>query len=163
VEVRFTKWGGIPHWRFTLERLGTDRYGLWLAGRTGIPLRRGDEPPIAQPHDFVMLIPAAGDWTACWNADAGSTDIAVYADVTTRPEVGPDTVRVVDLDLDVVRRFDGAVAVLDEDEFAEHQVRYGYPAEIIEQARATTDRLVAALAANTEPFGAVGSAWLRRL
>ena len=160
MEVRFTKWGGVPHWRFVLERLGTDGYGLWLAGRTGITLRRGHEPPIQQPHDFVMLIPADGDWTACWNA---GIDIELYVDITTRPEVGVDAVTMVDLDLDVIRRLDGTVAVLDEDEFAEHQVRYGYPAEIVVQARATTDAIVAALSAGAEPFSTVGTAWLDRL
>ena len=33
----------------------------------------------------------------------------------------------VDLDLDVIRMRDGGI-LDDEDEFAEHQVRYGYPA-----------------------------------
>lgn len=42
----------------------------------------------------------------------------------------------VDLDLDVVRRFDGSAEILDEDEFAEHQVRYGYPPE---GSRGTTE------------------------
>jgi uncharacterized protein len=54
------------------------------------------------------------------------------------------------------------ITVLDEDEFAEHQVRYGYPVEVVEQAQATTDDLVARLTARTEPFAAVGTAWLER-
>ena len=52
--------------------------------------------------------------------------------------------------------------ILDEDEFAEHQLRYGYPAEVIAQARATTDDLVARITARTEPFAEVGAAWLAR-
>ncbi|MGW3644493.1 DUF402 domain-containing protein, partial [Streptomyces sp. NPDC005143] len=36
-------------------------------------------------------------------------------------------VRMVDLDLDVVRPRGGEAHVEDEDEFAEHRVRYGYP------------------------------------
>jgi protein associated with RNAse G/E len=35
---------------------------------------------------------------------------------------------------DVIRRFDGSAEILDEDEFPEHQVRYGYPPEVISQA-----------------------------
>jgi hypothetical protein len=38
--------------------------------------------------------------------------------------------------------------------------RYGYPADVVARARATTDDLVAALTAGVEPFGAVGPARL---
>jgi len=157
VEMRFTKWGGKRHWRYFLEPLGNDRHGWWLGGRTGITVRRGFEKPIRQPHDFVVLVPDEGDWIATWNA-AGAT--AIYVDVTTRPVRGSGTIEAVDLDLDVIRRRDGQVHVLDEDEFAEHQLRYGYPPDVIARARATTDDLVALIAARTEPFGQTGETWL---
>jgi hypothetical protein len=52
--------------------------------------------------------------------------------------------------------------VLDEDEFAEHQVRYGYPAEVVAGARAACDDLVRRITAGAEPFGTAGAAWLDR-
>ena len=104
-------------------------------------------------------MPAEGDWTACFNADG---ELEIYADVTTRPAYGAGQVTAVDLDLDVVRYWDGRVAVLDEDEFAEHQVELSYPAELIDQARATCDWLVSAVSARREPFGQAGAAWLAR-
>ncbi|MGX6604273.1 DUF402 domain-containing protein [Micromonosporaceae bacterium Da 78-11] len=159
VEVRFTKWGGKRHWHYRLESLGTDRYGWWLGGRTGITMQRGDEEPIRQGHDFVVLVPATGGWIANWN-DPTATSTAVYVDVTTEPVRLPDAVEAVDLDLDVVLLRDGTVEVLDEDEFAEHQVRYGYPPDVITQARVTTDELVALITAGIEPFGEVGRARL---
>ena len=155
--MRFTKWGGDLHWHFLLEPLGTDRHGWWLGGRTGIPMRRGLEEPIFLPHDFVVLVPDEGDWIATWNA---SGETAIYVDVTTRPVRASETIEAVDLDLDVIRSRDGRVHILDEDEFAEHQVRYGYPPEVITQARATTDALAALLAARAEPFGQTGETWL---
>jgi hypothetical protein len=154
-EMRFTKWGGHPHWRYALEPLGEDGYGWWLGGRAGIPLRRGLEDPVVQPHDFVVLVPSHGSWIANWNDPAAGV-FAVYVDVTTDVRREDDVIHAVDLDLDVVRFSDGTVEVLDEDEFAEHQVRYGYPPEVVARARATTDDLVAALTAGVEPFGAVG-------
>jgi uncharacterized protein len=160
VEMRFTKWGGKRHWHFVLEPLGTDRHGWWLCGRTGIQLRRGYEEPVLQPHDFVVLVPAEGDWIASFNAAA---DPLIYVDVTSRPVCRPDAIEAVDLDLDVIRRRDGAVQVLDEDEFAEHQVKYGYPAELIARARATTDDLVARITAGDEPFGRAADTWLAKL
>jgi uncharacterized protein len=161
VEIRFSKWGGIRHWRYVVEPLGTDRYGWWLGGRAGIRLQRGLEEPIRQPHDFVVLAPAEGHWVANWN-DPRRTEVSIYVDVTTEVTVDATVVETVDLDLDVVRLSDGSVRVLDEDEFAEHQVRYGYPAEVVAQARATTADLVARLTAGDEPFGAVGASWLAR-
>ena len=62
----------------------------------------------------------------------------------------------------MVRWRDGRVEVLDEDEFAEHQVQLGYPAELISQARQTCDWLVEAVSSRTEPFGQVGAGWLAR-
>lgn len=144
-----------------MEFLGDDRYGRWLGGRAGMLLRRGFEDPIVQPHDFIVLVPADGCWIASWNGP-GETEIAIYVDVTTKPSVQPDVVSAVDLDLDVVRHRDGTVRVLDEDEFAEHRVRYGYPADVVALAQATTDDLVARLTARTEPFATVGAAWLER-
>lgn len=150
--VRFTKWGGRRHWECDLEPLGEDEHGLWLGGRAGTPMRRGDGRLFPQPADFVMLVPVAGNWIASINAPSTSTSTAVYIDVTDRPRVVDGVVRAVDLDLDVIRRWDDSVEVLDEDEFAEHQVRYGYPAEVIVEARATCDDLFARLSAATQPF-----------
>jgi protein associated with RNAse G/E len=124
-----------------------------------MPIQRGAEPPVRQRRDFALLVPAEGDWTACFNADG---ELEIYADVTTRPVLSPGQVTAVDLDLDVVRYRDGRVAVLDEDEFAEHQVQLDYPAELIEQARTTCDWLVGAVSARREPFGQTGAAWLAR-
>ncbi len=110
VEMRFTKWGGGRHWRYPLEPLGRDRHGWWLGGRTGQLMRRGFEEPVVQPHDFVTLVPGAGEWIATFNADG--TDVAIYVDVTTRPDVSAAAIDAVDLHLDVVRLRDGGVRVL---------------------------------------------------
>ena len=45
--------------------------------------------------------------------------------------VGRDVLRAVDLDLDVVRGPTGRVWVDDEDEFAEHQVAFDYPDDVV--------------------------------
>ena len=50
-------------------------------------------------------------------------------------------VTAVDLDLDVIRRFDGTWYVDDEDEFAEHQVSYGYPPELVASREAECARV----------------------
>ena len=57
----------------------------------------------------------------------------------------------IDLDLDVVKKRDGTVYVDDEDEFAEHQVQFGYPRSTIEAAQKECDWLVQAVQTE-EPF-----------
>ena len=49
----------------------------------------------------------------------------------------------VDLDLDVVRRrATGTVELRDEDEFAEHRARFGYPDDLVANAEAAAKLLV---------------------
>jgi uncharacterized protein len=57
-------------------------------------------------------------------------------------------------------RQDGLVQLVDEDEFAEHQVRYDYPADVIRQAEQSAAWLLAAIRARTEPFGTGYRRWL---
>ena len=71
-------------------------------------------------------------------------------------------VTMVDLDLDVVLTRDGHLYVDDEDEFAEHRVQLGYPAEVVALAERWRDLVLAAVAGGDEPFATVGHAWLGR-
>ena len=69
---------------------------------------------------------------------------------------------VVDLDLDVVRRrATGAVELRDEDEFAEHRVRFGYPDDLVANAESTAKWLFGALGDGTEPFATAYRSWLK--
>jgi protein associated with RNAse G/E len=49
---------------------------------------------------------------------------------------------------------------LDEDEFAAHQVRFGYPRELIDGARSATAAIERMLARRTEPFDRAAERWL---
>jgi predicted RNA-binding protein associated with RNAse of E/G family len=158
--MRFTKWGGKLHWHYRLEPIGSDEHGRWFGARSGTIMRRGYEEPVLQPHDFVTLVPYEGDWIANFNPFSTEHEVAVYIDVTTRPSYENGVISAVDLDLDVIRLFDGSVRVLDEDEFAEHQVRYGYPPSVITRARATTDELVGRMTAGIDPFETAAAARL---
>ncbi len=153
----FRKWDGSLHWHFSMEHLGEDEHGIWLGAPPLTPLRRGAEPPIVQQHAFALLAPASGSWVACWNA-AGRVEI--YVDVTSAPVWDDGTLTTVDVDLDVVRYRDGTTALLDEDEFADHQVRLAYPPDVVETAERTAKWLMEVVAARVEPFDTVGPGWL---
>jgi uncharacterized protein len=167
VRMMFTKWGGHQHWTMDLLRLGEDGHGVWLGGPTGL---RMSKPGTEVIFDFpsVLLIPRGQPWTAAFNADVDKQVRAhceVYIDIAAPAVWNTDgtEVTVIDLDLDVVRLWDGTVYVDDEDEFVEHQVRYNYPAEITELARRSCDDRRAALEAGAEPYASAYRAWLARV
>jgi protein associated with RNAse G/E len=159
VRVVYRKYDGFLHWNQPAIRLGEDEFGVWVGARGGTPVSRGHERMRPAEHDHVGLFPRDGWWTAFFNAAPHRTEI--YCDITTVPSWPThDEVTMVDLDLDVRRRRTGLVEILDEDEFAAHQVRYGYPPEVVAQAWAATNWLAGALTERVEPFATGYRRWL---
>jgi len=159
VRVVYRKYDGSLHWHLTMRRLGEDEHGVWLGLPTGGEMRKGDGPAVPIPQAHVLLIPPSAWWTASFNAPPCWTEI--YCDFTTPPEwLSPDEVTAIDLDLDVIRRFKARKSqLLDADEFADHRVRFGYPDDVVEQARRSAKRLRRAVLAD-EPFTTVYRRWL---
>ena len=161
IRVVYTKYDGSLHWHQTMRHLGEDEHGVWLGAEAGSTARRGNEPPITYEQPSAQLIPPGQWWTAVFNAAPARTEI--YGDIGTPPDwLSADKVTMVDLDLDVIRvRNDGRVLIVDEDEFAEHQVRYGYPADVVSQAEHAAAWLHQAISANAEPFESRYREWLQ--
>ena len=157
VRVVYRKYDESLHWHQWMEWLGEDEYGVWLGGRVGAVSQRGEGLKLTAEEAHVQLFPRDKWFTAIFNDAPRMTEI--YCDITTPVEFSDDRVTMIDLDLDVIKRRDGSVLVDDEDEFAEHQVKFGYPAEIIEQAQASCDWLVGAVV-NEEPFTSVYKRYL---
>ena len=161
VRVVYTKYDGSLHWHHSMSYLGTDAHGVWLGAPGGTPTQRGSEPPIILEQPWVQLIPAGDQWwSAAFNGEPAATEI--YCDIGTPARwVSPAEVTMADLDLDVVRlRADGQVLLLDEDEFAAHQVRYRYPPEVVRQAERAAAWLIESISAGSEPFAAGYLGWL---
>jgi uncharacterized protein len=159
VRVVYTKYDGSLHWHRIMRHLGEDEHGIWLGARAGSTMQRGDEPPTVMEAAFVQLIPDGVWWTATFRADPARAEI--YCDICTPPQwPDPAEVTMVDLDLDVLRLRDQRILLDDEDEFAEHQVRYGYPADVISNAEAAAAWLLDAVSAKAEPFGGAYRRWL---
>jgi hypothetical protein len=157
---RFSKWGGGPHWTFPAVKLGEDLHGTWYVVPEGSHYSRPGNAFDA-PCASLLLVPDAG-WVASFN-EAGRHKVDVYVDISTTAVITEDSVEAVDLDLDVVRRADGRVYVDDEDEFAVHQVSYGYPAEVIAQALESCQAVLDLVRTRTSPFdGATLDAWWAR-
>ena len=166
IRCEMTKWGDRTHWQFAGVHLGSDEHGEWL----GFPQGTHNHRPGYEFHsqvDAVTLVPTDGWYAATFHAPGIWCD--VYVDITTPGRWDGDVLRAVDLDLDVIRMAPtfpppsampwpdppappGEVFVDDEDEFAEHQVAYGYPGDVVEAAQTSCDRVFAAVRA---PAGAV--------
>lgn len=166
VRIEMTKWGDRPHWHIPARWLGSDDHGDWLGIPAGTLMSRPGLQTVSE-FDQVGLVPppseddAARGWMATFHRAPAPT--WVYVDMTTPPRWDGGVVRAVDLDLDVIRMRNGCVVVDDEDEFAEHQVSLGYPAEIIALAGASRDRVHAAILAEDPPYDGWHERWLRIL
>jgi len=160
LRIVYRKYDGTLHWHGTVQRLGADEHGVWAGATPPSAMRRGAEPPVVFDHAWVTLLPRDAWWTATFNDTPASTE--VYCDITMPARwLNPSEVTIVDLDLDVCRRRAGPVQLLDEDEFADHQVRYGYPGHVIAEATRAARWLQVALADGTEPFAHVYRSYLR--
>jgi len=158
VTIIYRKYGGALHWHHPAWLLGEDEHGVWAGCPSGMVARRGHERPTVFEHASVMLFPRDAWWTAAFNAPPHKAEI--YCDITTVPVHGDARITMADLDLDVLRMRDGRLILDDADEFAEHQVRYGYPEEIIRQAERSAAWLMDAVGSRTGPFGGAHHRWL---
>jgi uncharacterized protein len=160
-----TKWGERPHWEYDAVLLGSDGHGDWVGVPVGTAMARPGATYVA-PVDQVCLVPVAGPdaargWVATFHAPGGP--VQVYVDMTTPPTWEGHVLRAVDLDLDVVRGRTGRVWVDDEDEFADHRVRFSYPEEVARLAMDSCDRVHAAVSAGAAPYDGSARAWFDRL
>jgi hypothetical protein len=159
-----TKWGDRPHWEFDAVFLGSDAHGDWIGIVAGTTLVRPGATYVA-PTDQVGLVPPPGPaagrgWLVTFHAKGGP--VRVYVDITTPPVWDGAVVRAVDLDLDVIRGNTGRVWVDDEDEFADHRVRYAYPDDVVRAAMDSCDRVHADVAGGRAPYDGSAAVWLAR-
>jgi len=111
----------------------------------------------------VVLVPDA-PYVATFYAPGGKAPCDLYVDISTVPAKDGTTVTAVDLDLDVVRGWTGRVWVDDEDEFADHRVRLGYPEEVAELAVTACEDVRRSVLASRAPFdGTTAARWFRAL
>jgi len=160
VYVDFRKWPDKPHWHYRIFPLGEDAHGRWFCLPANALIQRRPEPPLRHPRTSVVLIPSEQWWAASWNMPGGRYEL--YIDIATPARWTGNHASMFDLDLDVVRDRSGATRVLDEDEFEDHQRAFGYPPELVENARRSADALRLAVAERREPFDRAGADWLAR-
>jgi protein associated with RNAse G/E len=158
VRVVYSKYDGSAHRDYPARRLAEDDLGVWLGVVKGTESVYHGRPSVEQ-IPFVLLVPHSAWWTGMFNPPPRTSE--VYCDMATPARWDGDTVHIVDLDLDVVRRrATGAVELLDEDEFDLHRERFGYPDDVVAEARSSAQWLFGALGDGTEPFATAYKKWL---
>ena len=96
-------------------------------------------------------------WYNVWHFRDDTTDplgfkVLWYCNVAMPASFDGKTLRWVDLDIDIRCYRDGAPEVLDEDEFEQHRVELGYPAEVVERALAARDEALRLAQERVFPF-----------
>ncbi len=161
MEFASEKWGGVPHYRGDVRRLGEDGHGSWWWGRQGRSIFRGDVELFVTREDVLFLAPPDAWWNVAWWVD--HPEVEVYVNIGTPVVEEADRLVSIDLDLDVIRRVDGTVLVLDRDEFDEHQVLYGYPMDVVETVEAVTEEVRRMVERAAPPFdAATARRWIER-
>lgn len=155
IHIRTSKYDGTLHWHYDAVDLGADEHGRWFALEPDDPYRRGDEPVRHATHGFVGFVPFAGGWSVEFNPTPIGQSL-VYVNVNTPARFDDGVISMIDLDLDVVRRPDGSIELLDEDEFVEHAASMSYPDRIVDLARSTAAAIWVALERGDEPYGTRG-------
>ncbi len=168
IRVLSTKYDGSHHY---------EQHG-WLletpGGEAGAPLRvlieagtelRSYRGTFPAPMDFTILFwPGQDRW---YNVEHnhqvlvrpdGRLSTSSYANVSTPAIFDGDTVRWVDLDLDVTVR-GGLVELVDEDEFDEHRARMAYPKAVVTRAREAASELLRLATLATPPFDRESHIW----
>jgi hypothetical protein len=163
VRIVMTKWGGRPHWELDATFLGGDRHGDWIGVPSGTLNARPGARFVSEV-DAVTLVPRDADLGWCLPTfHRPGIWCSVYVDITTPAAWEGGVLRAVDLDLDVIRGDTGRVWVDDEDEFADHRLRYDYPDDAVRAALATSERVLGHITAGRAPFDDAAEEWLARV
>jgi protein associated with RNAse G/E len=149
--LRATKYDGSAHWIQPFTVVSDDGTLLVARYRARTPIftSRGE---FRSPYDSRVYF-WRDRWYNVFRLSRPGCEVALwYCNVTTPPVFDGSHLSYVDLDLDVVRRADGAVELLDEDEFETHRLRYSYPAELTEHATEAATGLVELARSGAFPF-----------
>jgi protein associated with RNAse G/E len=135
---------------------------LYVAQGTPLHSYRGDGPIGV---GFTALFwPGADRWFNVYHNHWPTQRHAIetYVNVSLPAEFDGETIRWVDMDLDVVVRTGHRIELWDEDEFAEHLEQFRYPDNVVARARAAAGELMRAAAAGEPPFDRASHIWVQK-
>lgn len=152
VHIASTKFDGSIHYEY--DAILLDEHGpvvrTWIRPGTPWVGYRGEGVLM---YPFTMLFFRDERWYNVMHQHQplGTWGQLTYVNLGTPAVFDGDTIRWVDLDLDVLR-YPHGVEVHDEDEFEEHGVRWAYPADLVARVRKAAADLVREVEAQVFPF-----------
>lgn len=157
--VHSTKYDGSLHYRYQARLVQSGPDLLMLYGRPGTRLDSYRGRLTAAKHSLELFWPDRFyNLIVTWNADWQPHNH--YVNIATPATWHDGTLRFIDLDLDVIWRAASNEVILDdEDEFALHQQRFGYPADLIAQVWRSSEEVRAMIARRAYPFDGSLHAW----
>lgn len=151
VEVHSIKYDGSPHrwWQSVVKAVDTGGVLLETADGT---LMHGPRGGWKSRGGLTQLW--WDRWYNVYKADEGTASLLYYVHIALPPKVshGGRRISYVDLELDVIMDQDGAVHLVDEDEFREAQQVYGYPPDLVSRAWNTALAVRDLLLASSRPW-----------
>lgn len=162
--MQWRKWDGSPHWGGEAVYLGEDDRGRWLGKPIGWHYSRPGATYLVQSPSVTLIPAGRADHMIGINRDH-PRGLRIYIDLAWEVQWNAAGVTGIDMDLDVVRRLDERGTYVDDrDEWAEHSIRYGYPADVMAHLEALALDLEQRVRAQVAPFDdATGDVWLDRL
>jgi protein associated with RNAse G/E len=149
--LKATKYDGSPHWIQPFTVTSDDGNLLVATYRARMPIytSRGE---FRSPYNSCVYF-WRDRWFNVFRLSRPQCGVSLwYCNVTTPPVFEDGSLHYVDLDLDVSVRPDGCIELLDSDEFDLHRELYGYPVDVVQQAKSAAQS-VASLAQRREfPF-----------
>ena len=147
-----SKYDGSPHWEFDSWSVLEQGPLLVTQNFAGQELNTSDGP-WTSPYHVRNHFWLDGRWYNVMRFEhpTGALD-GWYCNVTTPAVFDGETIRYVDLDLDVRIWPTGEIQVLDEDEFLENSERMAYPPEVVQEARLAVDALLQLARKGAFPF-----------
>lgn len=157
--VHSTKYDGSLHYRYAMQIVRREPGLLLLYAAAGTPIESYRGQFVAEYHTlewywsdrcYNLSVIWHGDWRPRMH----------YVNIATPASWDDGTLRFVDLDLDVVWLADNDNVFLDdEDEFALHQERFGYPADLIARCWRSSADVRDMIARREYPFDGSLHAW----
>ncbi len=163
--MQWRKWDGSPHWRSECIYLGMDQWGDWLGQRTGWTSTRPGYEFTAETPNVTLIPRGRSDYALTVHRDHPRA-LRIYIDLAWDVRWhDPMLVTGIDMDLDVVRRLnEQGTYVDDRDEWAEHSIRYGYPADVMTHLETLTLELEQQVRSQHPPFDdTTVNSWLDHL
>ncbi|MCM3749447.1 DUF402 domain-containing protein [Paenibacillus pasadenensis] len=152
IPIQARKYGGIPHyeWETTLIE-ATGEYVLVKGERLRKLVHHSKGKTFIVDNPTLEFLPLNQWFTASVQLHPNGA-LSYYCNICMPPADKNGFIEFIDLDIDIIKQPGGDWEVVDEDEFREHAIKFGYPAELIARTESERDLLLRLIKERNFPF-----------